>query len=393
MRFTTHPTIICGDLNHHPQTLGSWDLLQQMGFITAEQIFQNQNLTDLPPTYGNSTRNDVAIFSPQIAPWIVQVAVDQQHLFAGHNPLIVTLKIPQRPIFRTTWRLPKTWIELCPDTALIERHFAEINGRDESTQSECPLEAWSKKVEHAVHKALKEQHSVNPEHFPATGLNKKFRGRCKQRGIVKTPIPVSVKQAWGGHYTPQTDHPSVHLKQLTTQIRRIQSLKHRVLKKERLGQQDNHEHQLAEEWEKILGAVGFQGGFACWIGQFVELTPIPLEVPASTYLYDLEQLLRYYTDDKVAILNRQSKEHSKFMMHLDQKLYGKKEAFRKIREVGPGTLTQIKTTFSTQAKVIQQPGDGTIQLQIDHHDAIDLEQSFRINGSIADPIDYTTAIS
>lgn len=205
---------------------------------------------------------------------------------------------------------------------------------------------------------------------------------------MKTPIPVSVKQAWGGHYTPQTDHPSVHLKQLTTQIRRIQSLKHRVVKKERLGQLEYLDNQLAEEWDKIMRAVGFQGGFACWMGQFVELTPVPLEVPDSAYLYDLEQILRFHTDDKVAILNRQSKEHSKFMMHLDQKLYGKKEAFRKIREVGPGTLTQIKTTYTTQAKVVQQPGDGTIQLQLDNLDTIDLEQTFRINGSIADPIDF-----
>lgn len=388
MRYTTHPTIICGDLNHHPQTLGSWDILQQMGFVTAEQMFQAHHLVDLPPTYGSSTRNDVAIFSPQLVPWISKIEVDQQHLFAGHNPLIVTMRIPQDPIFRTTWRLPKSWIELCPQTCLIERHFAELSNDVGSTTIDCPLEAWSQKVELAVHNALQEQHQMNAEQFPATGLSKKFRGRCKQRDIVKAPKPVSVKQAWGGHYTPNTDHPSMLLKQLTTQIRRIQSLKHRVIKKERLGNLDNHDDQLAEEWDKIMRAAGFQGGFACWIGSFVELTPIPIVVPDSAYLYDLEQLLRYHTDGKVAILNKQSKEHSTFMMHLDQKLYGKKESYRKIREVGPGTLTQINTTFSTKARVVQQPGDGTIQLQLNSLDAIDLEQSFRINGKVADPIDF-----
>ena len=391
MRYTTHPTIICGDLNHHPQTLGSWDLLQQMGFVTAEQIFNRQTLTELPPTYGSSTRNDVAIFSTQLVPWIQKIEVDHQHLFAGHNPLIVTMQVPQQPIFRTTWRLPKTWIELGPQTELIERHFAVTNENDCPPNYECPLEAWSKTVEQSVHLALQEQHHEDPLKFPVLGLSRKYRGRCKKRGVVQTPNPISVKQAWGGHYTPQTDHPSIHLKQLTKQIRRIQSLKHRVLKYERQGNFMHQEDQLMEEWSKILAAAGFQGGFACWMVQFVELNPVPLEVPQSTYLYDLEQILRFHADDKVAFLNRQSREHSKFMMQLDQK-YGKKEAFRKVKEVGPGTLTQIKTTFSTQARVLHQPGDGTIQLKIDKLDAIDLEKSFQINGYVADPIDFQPPI-
>ena len=392
MRYTTHPTIICGDLNHHPSTLGSGDTLRQAGFVTAEQIYRAQNLVELPPTYGNSTRNDIAFVSPILATWVDKVQVDQQHLFAGHNPLILTLRIPQTPLFRTTWKLPTTWIEMCPDRDCIERHFAALDQDETIQQMECPLEAWSHQVEKAVHLTLKERHQNNPESFPVGGLSKKHWGRCKKRDLIQTPLPTSIKQAWGGHYTPQTDHPSMQLKQLTKQMRRIQSLKHRVLKCERQGYIPGHEYQLAEEWTAIMQAAGFQSGFACWIGQFVELQPVPLDVPHSGYLYDLEQLLKFHTDDLVANLNRQSKVHAKFMTNLDQKLYGKKEAFRKVKETGPGLLTQIQTETAFQAKIIQQPGDGTVQIQLKETDCLDVTQAFKIEGQVAEPIDFRPPI-
>ena len=388
MRYTTHPTIICGDLNHHPNTLGSGDALRQAGFVTAEQIYRAKNLVELPPTYGNSTRNDIAFLSPILASWVDDVQVDQQHLFAGHNPLLFTLRIPHAPLFRTTWRLPKTWIELCPDKDGIGQHFAALKDDITIQQIECPLEAWSSQVEKAVHLTLKDQHLRDSEKFPSNGLSKHHWGRCKKRDVIQAPLPTSIKQAWGGHYTPNTDHPSMQLKQLTKQMRRVQSLKHRVLKFERQGMQHGHEFQLVEEWTAIMKAAGFKSGFACWIGQFVELQPVPLDVPHSGYLYDLEQLLKFHTDDLVSNLNRQSKVHAKFMANLDQKLYGKKEAFRKTKETGPGVLTQIHTETSFKALILQQPGDGTIQIKLKETDCLDVSKSFQINGQIAEPIDF-----
>ena len=203
---TAFPTIICGDFNHHPNDLDSLQPLWDQGYQTAEQIHLRLTGEQLPPTFQVSTRNDVAIFSPELAKLVVEVWVDQQHLVANHNLLCFALQVPGEPLTHQTWKLPHTWLHLQPKTALIEKYFREPT----FVHDKCPLKQWSQAVEKAVHLALKDEISQsNSGQFP--GLPKKCRGRCNGPKIVKSPQPHTIKPAWQGQYQPAVDQPSMKI--------------------------------------------------------------------------------------------------------------------------------------------------------------------------------------
>lgn len=93
-RRTTYPTIICGDLNHHPDSLEATQILRAQGYRTAEDLYTELHGGLLPPTFGKSTRNDVMILSPLLCKYVVQVQVDQTEMLAGHHPLMVDFEFP-----------------------------------------------------------------------------------------------------------------------------------------------------------------------------------------------------------------------------------------------------------------------------------------------------------
>ena len=293
--FNTFPMILCGDFNHRPSQLDSLQPLWHQGFRTAEQLHMDITGQQLPTTFKDATRHDVAIFSPQIVQYIKEVWVNNQQFVAGHNPLYFSMHLPSEPLYTQNWRLPKCWVGLDPQPDLIAEHFRPVTSCDE----EDPLMQWSTQVEKAVHLALKTQLTDRPTgQYP--GLPRTFRGRAQPRKIVRAPLPRSMKPAWAGHYTPCIDQPTIQIKQRTRQIRRLQSLRHRVRKWELQPRvPDEIQRQLWQEWSCILRAPGFPGGFLRWMRQFPEIPHLPLQVPNEELLHDLEQLLRFHLDQQV----------------------------------------------------------------------------------------------
>ena len=112
-----------------------------------------------------------------------------------------------------------------------------------------------------VSNAISAAHAAHPDIQPYRDLPNKFRGRCKPRKLLKQPLPRSIKTSWQGHYTPDIDQPNMQLRQYTRQMRRIQSLKHRIQKAEHVPPDARIIRQLHEEWSAILNAPGFYKGF------------------------------------------------------------------------------------------------------------------------------------
>ena len=372
---TTFPTIICGDFNHHPDDLEALQPLWNRGYQTAESIYRKLTGQMLPPTFQVSTRNDVAIFSPELAALITAVWVDEQHLIANHNPLCFSMTIPDKPLHQQTWKLPHTWLHLHPKTHLIEKHFQP----PEFTQQECSLETWSKAVENAVHAALKEEILASPTgQYP--GLPKKCRGRCKTPKIVKNPMPRSIRPAWQGHYQPAVDQPSMRIVQLTKQIRRLQSLRQRVHKWETNPTLPSiYWEQLWEEWQCILRAPGFPGGFSRWIQKHPEVFMLPLHLPDEDMIYQIEQLLRFHVDGLVYEHKRKQQALAQFKRQQDVKKYGRAQAFQSVKDAGAGLLTQIQQEKQWPVIVKQPLQYGLITVTLPQDACLDSFQDLRLN--------------
>eukprot|EP00435_Cladocopium_sp_Y103_P039596 s1134_g10.t1 len=166
VRQSTFPAMIVGDLNHHPDTLEEMAALRSDGFRSLEEIFRSKYGQELPPTFGDVTRNDVCLVHPIIAEMVHDIWIDQQHLVTGHNPLCFRLKVPTKEITRQCWRLPESWIRLQPQQALIDQHYVSIFDSlgtlpsGDTQIDEHPIQRWTQAVEAAVHEAIKSDHAV-----------------------------------------------------------------------------------------------------------------------------------------------------------------------------------------------------------------------------------------
>ena len=186
---TTFPLILCGDFNHHPDDLDSLRPLWDMGFRTAEQLYRQKYGRDMPPTFQESTRHDVAIFSPSIVPLVTKVWVDEQKLVAGHNPLCFEMQLPDSALYKQQWRMPQTWICYDPKKDVIAQHFQPPDFPADSH----PLQVWTQAVEDAVHLAIQQDMQQTTDQ-PAPGLPKSHRGRCRPFQIKKPLCPAVSSQ-------------------------------------------------------------------------------------------------------------------------------------------------------------------------------------------------------
>ena len=381
---TTFPTIICGDLNHHPSDLEALNPLWQKGYRTAESLFQELTGDQLPPTFQEATYNDVAIFPPVLADLVTEIWVDQQDLIAGHNPLCFALQAPSKPLFRQTWKLPKTWLHLDPKKELVAQNFCPTD----YTQSTNPLHQWSHDVEVAVHQALKHEIGQSgSSQFP--GLPKQCWGRCQPPKLVKSPHPRSLKATWDGHYQPAVDQPTMRIRQLTKQMKRIQSLKQRVKRwQANAGLPFIYWDQMWEEWQCILRAPGFQRSFVHWLQEHPEIAVLPLHLPDEELLYDIEQLLRHHVDQLVYTQNLKHQKLSKFQQQLDAKNYGRAQAFQSVKERGAGLLTKVQICKQWPAQVTTPLQHGLITLSLPSDACIDMSLPFQVNNHPADFVQW-----
>lgn len=386
IRHTTFPALICGDLNHHPSTLESWSALRAAGYVSAEELYIRKTGQPLPPTYGDSTCNDVCLLSPTLAQFVKDISVDQQKLVAGHNPLLVSFELPGVQIYRYDWQLPHPWINFQPRPDLIEQHYQpifNIAGDRVSGDNHDDLhllQIWSATVEKAVHEAIAAESRQDPANQPHQGLPHRCRGRCQPRKFIHKPMPQSIKAACAGQYTPDVDHASIRLRQHTRQVRRLHSLRLRIQKGKRLHSLSPRTiEQLWDEWNCILQAPGFPGGFQNWLRSHPELINVPNSLPDDNYLYQAEQLLQFTADKMVYEHKVRAKRHAQYMQDLDAKRFGKKMAFRQVKEPSPGLVNTVSFSHSQDVPVLQQPQYGIAVLARLPESKLDVTQPLMIN--------------
>ena len=146
-------------------------------------------------------------------------------------------------------------------------------------------------VKTAVHRTLNQQHAEKPETYPQKGLPKKCFGRMKQRKLCRVPITPPIPQACEGQYNPPTETSTYRVLQNTKQIRRLQSLRQRIIKTA----DPNHTQDLGDlqkEWIAIMGSKGF-GNFPKWCLNKPELAYLPYGLPPTDFLDIAIDLLKH----------------------------------------------------------------------------------------------------
>lgn len=292
----------------------------------------------MPATFQDKTKNDVMIFSRHFHDAVISVQVDQDHLVANHNPLVVQLEVDGRPPMRSFWKLPRSWLCFEPPADLIDQHFQPVITFEDPDQA---LQDWSPHVESAVDATLKTLHRDKPDQFPQPALPKTFWGRCRPVGVSRAPLTPMIKKAREGDFHPGIAQPIHHIGHLTRQLRRIQSLLRRPKYVEDHPELPPKTEQLQQEWYSIRKGQGMDGSFVDWASQTASVGPPPHLVPTQRYLQRAFDALKPLLPQKIHAFNKQKRDMVQHLRAQDIKHHGKRRAFQQIRETDPGLLFKI----------------------------------------------------
>ena len=366
---TEMPTIIAGDLNHSPDTLTTWQILQAHGWRHTAAIHEELYACPIPCTYLQASTPDMMMFSPHLSHLVQKIEVDQTGWVAGHHPLTATLQIPQQPPTKTTWRLPQSWIPYAPTSELIGLCYERAPPDQRLLQNAdsgptLALKEWASQIEQAVDGAIYLQHLREPELQPYDCLPFAAKGRCRIPKLIQAPQQRSIKKAWHGHYNPEVNTGPIKLRQRVRQIRRLQSLRLRLQKLEHVDVWTITWLQLWEEWRAILRAAGFSGGFEVWLALHPELPDSGEGFPSVAGLFDMEQLLRYETKILESQVAHQQRALKQFHRWFDKKRNHSKNAFATMKEESFGCLQTTQIQVSSQATFERNDALGLLTLQL-----------------------------
>ena len=340
----TLPAIIGGDFNTDPMQLPAASQLKSQGFCDLLHLSQARFGKTLEPTCKESTNPDNAICCPRIQQWITNIQVYQQQLFDAHKVVIFDINIPHAAGFRSHMPLPKSWLTLPIDEQTLQSTYDIAHERNGSPRT---LEKWGECVEFAVDLAYRDTqqhhgigvHSTKP--LPAS-----FRGRCKPRKVVRTPIRVLTPPTRPGDFQPIHEITTFGTLKRVVQLRRIQSLMRRTKKyANETALFARYRDQLNHEWKVICQNRSFPHGFALWAQEQPEIGPLPLYCPNYPYLYHLEQIVKFYVQADIASEAMVMANKRKYQHYLDAHDNGLSTAFATIKESPMPLVESLQTTL------------------------------------------------
>ena len=335
------PTIIAGDMNHDVTAFDCWPRLQAQGYAEAHQLGRLITGAETGCTCRNATRNDTALLSPELVPYVKWVEVKDFFWFDSHAPLFITFHTPTTQLFTHRWNLPRSWCDLGVSKDMLAKTYREAcRGFDMPTtplsdpaSAEAAIIQWAKLNEQAVSQALSAHNHAAPEQQPNKGLPKAYRGRCTYRKRTAHPICQPPRKGCSGAWEPEFDCLSFRSKYRVRQVRRLQSL-WRLVKKHsfalghpasthtRDATADNPgnipyriKQQCEREWRSILYAPGYPGGFSSWVLQFPELLPLSLWCPSADQLHDILQIAIF---DATAVANAEARRRAQLHVYSSQ---------------------------------------------------------------------------
>ena len=298
------PAIIGGDFNVRPESLQSWSLFKDMGYIDAFDLCRSKWGHELPPTCNNKTRNDTLLIPTCLQKEVTSIQVLQDCHFDKHAPLMVTFNVVHECPYKMKWKMPKSWKDLQIPRILVQGQYEKMIHKRNFIQqiSDTTLDfdelilTWSQICEAAVDEALKEHHMIDPTNQHLKGLSKKFRGRCIPRERVKVKMQNPVRYASDGSYNPSALAFTSMAKHKVKQVRRIQSL-HRSMKNHFSQTQDGPTYELylqwKGEWKKIQYANGYKHSWCHWILGFENIPEVPWNLPSVDFLSTVLQITQH----------------------------------------------------------------------------------------------------
>ena len=337
------PTIIAGDFNCDPFTLDCSQIIRARHLTDLPSKFAQMYGFPMPPTCRDTTLPDNALLCPQMLAWLTDISVVDDPLFDTHKVVLFTLEIPTQANHTSRLVLPQSWIEYPIDSVHIAEQYAA------NSTLPTDLATWANKVERAVDLAYQQtqaDHGVVTSQIKA--LPRRARGRCLPRKPSCLPLRALLPKSRPGDYVPKFEIHRFCTLKMVKQLRRIQSLRRRLVKLEYGGSTCG----LVTEWQAILWADSPPGGFISWCCSTPELGPPPPTCPDLGYVNLAEQFLRHQVDSEIAFDHKCWLKKIQYSRYLDAKDQGHAKASAHLRNKDTPPLTELKEVVKEECSLV-----------------------------------------
>jgi exonuclease III len=319
------PYVICGDFNMELADLPIWEVYTQKGCQDLIEIHRQKFGCEMQPTCQGVTRPDNAIISRQLLPHVGIIKVLSPEWFATHCPVMFSLQLPQPQLFKTTLKLPQSWVDFGIEMHDLQKAYNDNQHIPKATT----LEAWGQKLETLVDTSI---HTTSHHGHGQTHLRKAYRGRCQPRLPVKTPVYSAVKKARQGDFDPIYEVNRMATKRQIKQLRRLQSLYRRLNKIESTADlSETYVAETQQEWITILKSTAFGAPFHEWLTYTPELGSPQWPLPTAAWLFEVNQFVQHSVSAQVAQDHAIFSNKCKFARHCDRKFHGSSQAFAKVK--------------------------------------------------------------
>ena len=382
------PSIILGDFNHDLETLDSATQLAEAGFINSIDLYHMLNGENMPPTYQESSRRDMAIFSTELAASVTGIQILPHSPFPGHKPILFQMSLPEGGLTKQIWKVPRDWTELNVNPALLESNYDDLAPYLPTGHPMKDLQNWSHKVELAVHMSLISQHQMTPDSQPYSGLPKNFAGRCKSHPIKSSHFRAFGPTARQGDFNPDGEIRSVVATQLLRQVRRLESYSRRLKKLHTYNiVWKSTQESLSQEWKAICKAKGFEVSFPEWVCTTMNWPIFPLLHPTLREVEVLEQLVKQVFREKYESDLKIHKAKQNYAKYLDQVHGYDRNSYQRIREPPKQFIKGMNRHRTVPCELQRMISDDLFEVSIpENHGLITCEKmaynSFK--GEIAD---------
>ena len=306
------PAVVLGDFNVESDDVPHWQAMNAQGWADAALLDAMRRGTQPSFTSKSAARKSFIFICPQLVSALLHCDICEEYTFDAHPLLCAHFDIDVVKSPRTVWNLPRSTDDLYFDRDVMTHAVQDDIGArrykfDRAIQSDDPEEALRQVnvcFENACAKACTDEN----------GLKTRFPKACYGRGrrpIVKTihaSAPV-VKNGRHDHFTPDICQPPLHIRRITKQMRRIQSLRSQLAARVR-SELDGVGPQCEQLWHSILHAEGFTGGFQQFALQHLQCF-VPLACPTLEYVRFLAQTFLTHVYHEVAEVKKVDAEKRK----------------------------------------------------------------------------------
>ena len=268
------PRCICGDFNGTSDAYPQMHIWRQQGWQEIQEVFRDRFSVPVRKTCKNATTPDQLWCSPELLPYISNVAL--WDVWPDHQMVLAGLDLPALRGYELQWSLPghipwekidkDRWSELAADTQWGPTSFVPEGGASLSSvpgrldfdhalsqfDSTKAFHAWSASFENRVSACLT---------CPVAAVDHSFKGRGARikpkRRRLQAPILRHSRQ---GEFQQADGLLNRSVGRWFQQLRRLQSYRHAALSSRASA---NHASRVAL-WNSILQAPGFVDGFARW---------------------------------------------------------------------------------------------------------------------------------